>query len=76
VKKIIETLFDDHINIAKATLSTQAGLISEICDIVVACIKNGNRVLLFGNGGSVSDAQHIAAEFTGRFVKERRSLPL
>jgi D-sedoheptulose 7-phosphate isomerase len=43
--------------------------------MVVACSKSGKKVLLFGNGGSAADAQHIAAEFTGRFVKERRSLP-
>jgi phosphoheptose isomerase len=37
--------------------------------------RNGGKTLLFGNGGSAADAQHISAEFTGRFVKERRSLP-
>ncbi len=47
--------------------------------IVGNCIKNaiakGNKVLLAGNGGSAADAQHIAAEFVGRFLKERPSLP-
>ncbi|MDP9954616.1 D-sedoheptulose 7-phosphate isomerase [Epilithonimonas hungarica] len=43
--------------------------------ILCEAINNGNKILLFGNGGSAADAQHIAAEFTGRFVKERRGLP-
>jgi len=43
--------------------------------MVIDAIKRGNKVLVFGNGGSASDAQHIAAELVGRFVKQRRSLP-
>ena len=42
---------------------------------VVKAFKNGHKVILMGNGGSASDAQHIAAEFVGRFKKERPSLP-
>ena len=38
-------------------------------------MKNGGRVYLCGNGGSASDAQHVAGEFIGRFRKERRALP-
>lgn len=75
MEKQIQQLFDEHI--AVATLSAQQlnSLINDACNIVVACIKAGHKVLIFGNGGSAADAQHIAAEFTGRFVKERRSLP-
>lgn len=43
--------------------------------VIVKCLKNGNKVILFGNGGSAADAQHIAAEFIGRFQLERKSLP-
>ena len=49
--------------------------IEKACDIIVNTIKNGNRVLLAGNGGSAADAQHIAAELSGRFSKERKPLP-
>ncbi|GAB3903003.1 D-sedoheptulose 7-phosphate isomerase [Mucilaginibacter boryungensis] len=49
--------------------------IEAICRLIVDTIKRGNKVLLFGNGGSASDAQHIAAEFTGRFVKNRKAYP-
>jgi D-sedoheptulose 7-phosphate isomerase len=42
---------------------------------VCGCLQNGHKVLLFGNGGSAADAQHIAAEFVGRFVRDRIPLP-
>jgi len=42
---------------------------------IVRCLKKGNKVVLFGNGGSAADAQHIAAEFIGRFKINRKSLP-
>jgi len=45
------------------------------CKLVVDTVKAGNKVLLFGNGGSAADAQHIAAEFTGRYKTERKALP-
>ncbi|EHQ24219.1 D-sedoheptulose 7-phosphate isomerase [Mucilaginibacter paludis] len=67
---------DEHIAVAK--LIRQDGFVDTIvlaCNLITTCIRQGNKVLLFGNGGSASDAQHIAAEFTGRFVKERKGLP-
>jgi len=42
---------------------------------IVTSLKNGNRLYLCGNGGSAADAQHLAAEFTGRFFIDRKSLP-
>ncbi|MGA8022833.1 MAG: D-sedoheptulose 7-phosphate isomerase [Candidatus Acidiferrales bacterium] len=42
---------------------------------IVKSLRAGGKVLLFGNGGSAADAQHLAAEFTGRYLKERRALP-
>ena len=43
--------------------------------LVIDTIKNGNKIILFGNGGSAADAQHIAAELIGRFKLERQSYP-
>lgn len=43
--------------------------------LIIDCYKNGGKVILIGNGGSAADAQHIAAEFMGRFKLERASLP-
>jgi D-sedoheptulose 7-phosphate isomerase len=42
---------------------------------IVDCFRTGGKLLLFGNGGSAADAQHIAAEFLGRYLRERQSLP-
>ena len=53
-------------------------LLQTVCDIVekiVAAFKNGNRIYFCGNGGSAADAQHLAAEFSGRFYKDRKALP-
>src|ERR1700722_16229704 len=49
--------------------------VSNITEIMVAAFRAGNKVLLFGNGGSAADAQHIAAEFVGRFAFDRPALP-
>lgn len=52
-----------------------SGQIQQLADRIIQAFKNGNQVILMGNGGSAGDAQHIAAEFVGRFKKERRSFP-
>jgi len=44
-------------------------------EVVTAAFRKGNKVLFCGNGGSAADAQHLAAEFSGRFYKDRRALP-
>src|SRR3984957_11416324 len=49
--------------------------VSNITEIMVAAFRAGNKLLLFGNGGSAADAQHIAAEFVGRFAFDRPPLP-
>lgn len=71
----IKNLFEEHIIVATNTLNQLIVVLEQACAQIVNCSKGGNKVLLFGNGGSAADAQHIAAEFIGRFVKERRSLP-
>ena len=43
--------------------------------LIIKSIKKGNKIVLFGNGGSAADAHHMAAEFVGRFMKERKSFP-
>jgi len=51
------------------------GVIFEAGLLIITCLKSGGKVLFFGNGGSAADAQHLAAEFVGRFVRERAGLP-
>ena len=50
-------------------------LIAKVSELLVDTVDKGNKVLLFGNGGSAADAQHIAAEFVGRFAFDRPALP-
>jgi len=45
-----------------------------VAEAMTKCLRSGNKILFFGNGGSAADAQHLAAELSGRFLKERRSL--
>ena len=49
--------------------------ISFLGESLSSAFKNGNKLIIFGNGGSAADAQHIAAEFVGRFERERKPLP-
>ncbi len=71
---VIEEL-KDHQHIIQKVIDTLAPDIEKACEMITAAIKNGNKVLIAGNGGSAADAQHIAAELSGRFVKDRRALP-
>lgn len=49
--------------------------IDEVAKLIASAFRNGNRLYLCGNGGSAADAQHLAAEFTGRFYSDREPLP-
>lgn len=48
--------------------------LAKVADAMTNCLRSGNKILFFGNGGSAADAQHLAAELSGRFLKERKSL--
>ncbi len=49
--------------------------IETVIEVITLAFKNGNKVLFCGNGGSAADAQHLSAEFSGRFYKDRKALP-
>jgi D-sedoheptulose 7-phosphate isomerase len=74
-KQLVTDELTAHHAVITEVISQLAGPIQQACELVVNTLKNGNKVFLAGNGGSAADAQHIAAELTGRFVKERRALP-
>ena len=65
----------ESIQIKKAVLDYQYDLIAEIANELLRVLKDGGKIILFGNGGSAADAQHLAAELVGRFQRERRALP-
>ncbi|MGN6421306.1 MAG: D-sedoheptulose-7-phosphate isomerase [Pseudobacter sp.] len=73
----IKNIISASIEVKNKVLQDQAILkaIEDITTITVEALKNGNRVYFCGNGGSAADAQHLAAEFSGRFYKDRDALP-
>lgn len=76
MQKHISDILNDSFNNLQKVISDN-GLILEIETIttkIIKAFKDGNKLLLCGNGGSASDAQHIAAELSGRFIKERKPL--
>lgn len=71
---IVETLWESSRTLRN--LARDSATIQEIADVLIKAYKHGNKMVLFGNGGSASDAQHIATEMVCSFVsKERKSLP-
>lgn len=75
MKNHIQKVFDDHFNTFKQLSDSHLDVLVEITVSIVDCYKNSKKVVLFGNGGSAADAQHIATELMGRYTMERDSLP-
>ena len=67
----IKAIWNEHLEIAK-TLPALAPAVSSAVDLMYSAMVAGGQLLIAGNGGSAADAQHIAAELTGRFFLERR----
>lgn len=74
MKEAIASAFDESIRVKQAFLRQNLDTLVQVIDALVAMFQRGNKLLLFGNGGSAADAQHIAAEFTNRFLIERPPL--
>lgn len=75
MKDLILSILQEHQQVAdevQRTMQPEIALVAQLCQ---ATLSQGNKILFMGNGGSAADAQHLAAEFVGRFVKERRGLP-
>jgi len=64
-----------HIAALQQTVAECDTEISKITECIIECFKQGNKILLCGNGGSAADAQHVAAEFINRFRFDRAALP-
>ena len=75
MKQIISNEFQAHLQTINNVIETMESKLEEASKLAVETLKNGNKILLCGNGGSAADAQHIAAELTGRYKTERRGLP-
>ncbi len=75
VNAVITREFEAHLKTIQAVIGSMEADLEAASNLAVEVLKRGNKVLLCGNGGSAADAQHIAAELTGRYKTERRGLP-
>ena len=75
IEDIVIRLCRESNQVKEVFLNENLSKIVKVVDAVTAALKCGNKILLFGNGGSAADAQHIAAEFVNRFMIERPPLP-
>ena len=73
----IQTLIAASIEVKRQVLADVAlqETIQKVIEVITNAFRQGNKVLFCGNGGSAADAQHLAAEFSGRFYKDRKALP-
>jgi D-sedoheptulose 7-phosphate isomerase len=75
VRRDIQRIFADSIRVKRAFLKENGAALERAVDQIAAVFRAGHKLLIFGNGGSAADAQHIAAEFVNRFKIERPPLP-
>ena len=75
MQSIIKHEFSEHIKVSVETLKSIEKPIETAANLCIDCLNQGNKILIFGNGGSAADAQHIAAEIVGRYKTERKGLP-
>ena len=75
VRKIFENEINEHISSIDFFLKNHFDEFNNFLNLVIKTLKKGNKIILFGNGGSASDAQHIATELVVKYKKKRRSIP-
>lgn len=75
MEDIIIKLFKESNRLKEVFVNENLVKIVNVINIITEALKAGNKILLFGNGGSAADAQHLAAEFVNRFIIERPPLP-
>ncbi len=77
MKSKVEHIISASIGVKQNILSDETikQTVISCVEVIAAAFRNGNKVLFAGNGGSAADAQHLAAEFSGRFYKDRKALP-
>jgi D-sedoheptulose 7-phosphate isomerase len=74
MQSVIEFEFSEHLKTSQATLEHITGPLEIAANLCIDSLKDGGKILIFGNGGSAADAQHIAAELVGRYKAERKGL--
>ena len=71
----LEEELNIHTRIMEQTVKESASIVREMAECLVECFRQGNKLMLCGNGGSAADSQHMAAEFVNRFRMNRAALP-
>jgi len=71
----IRRIVDESVSLKKSFFAANEESIAILAEAVCAALEQGNKMLLYGNGGSAADAQHIAAELVGTFQRDRKPLP-
>ena len=74
MKKVIENYLDRHLQTIHQVRESLLPQIVDCAELIIAALRDGNKLLVMGNGGSAADAQHFAAELVGRFRRERQGL--
>lgn len=75
MKDTIIKIATDSIHAKEALIARETANIAKAAELIISSLKSGNKILVFGNGGSAADSQHMAAELVGRFKKERKAWP-
>jgi D-sedoheptulose 7-phosphate isomerase len=75
MKDHIVKIFRESSRVKEAFINDNLGKLADVIEVITAALQAGNKIMIFGNGGSAADAQHIAAEFVNRFIIERPPLP-
>ena len=73
-KELVRRAFDEHTSVIKETFVNTEGNIKKAADMIAKSLVSKGTIFWCGNGGSAADSQHIAAEFVGRFKKDRQPL--
>ena len=76
MEKFIRQSLENSIAVKRAVAEKFPPVIARMARVMVEALRNGHRIYIAGNGGSASDAQHIAGELVGRFTMERKALPV
>jgi len=72
--KTVQNEFQSHLETITTVIESTQELLVKVASLAVKTLANGNKILICGNGGSAADAQHFAAELTGRYKTERKGL--
>ncbi|MDI1471371.1 MAG: D-sedoheptulose 7-phosphate isomerase [Thermodesulfovibrio sp.] len=75
IEEKIKRAYEESIRVKEQFFKENISLIREVAEIIAKTLNEGGKILIFGNGGSATDASHIAAEFVNRFKRERPGLP-